>query len=150
MVDIPKTPETSYIIARFQMLINEGLGSHEIRDALREEGLKFSNATASRIYTGIMENNPLDVRFTPGDQIPSIEAFNISTTDMPAQYGFLVGVSVEDVETGEIRQGLHMIFQDDLATIDDILARTQETLEEDYYQGTAVVQDVYIINAYSK
>lgn len=149
-MELPKTPETSYIIDRFKNLINEGFGSHDIRDILRNEGLKFSNATASNIYQGIQSQNPLDVRFLSGNVLPDAESFNVSNTDMPAQYGFLLGVSVEDVETGDIRQGIHMIFQDDLDTIDNILERAQQTLEEDYYQGTAIVQYVYIINAYTQ
>lgn len=149
-MEIPKTPETSYIIGRFKELIAEGLGSHDIRDELRLEGLRFSNATASKIYQGIIQQNPLDVRFLPGNEIPSPEAFNISNTTMPTRYGFLVGITTEDMDTGEYKQGLHMIFQEDLDTIDNILERAQQTLEESYYQGSAIVVRIDIINAYSQ
>ncbi len=149
-MDIPKTPQTSYIIGRFKELIAEGMGSHKIRDILRDEGQKFSNATASHIYQGILSENPLDIRFLPGNEIPSPEAFNISNTSMPATYGFLVGITYEDVDTGDYKQGLHMIFQDNIDTVDNILENAQQTLEESYYQGSAVIVRMDIINAYTQ
>lgn len=149
-MEIPKTPQVSYIIQRFKDFMNEGLTSTEIRSELRNEGLKFSNSLASQIYRGIKEANPTDIRFQPGNELINPDTFNISSLDMPGQYGFLVAVTVTDTVTGDSRQGLHMIFQDDLDTLDNILERAATTLEEDYYQGSATVETVTIVNAYSQ
>lgn len=147
-MEIPKTPQVTYIIGRFRELMAEGLSSTEIRATLRDEGLKFGNNLASQIYKGINEANPTDIRFQPGNELINPDTFNTSTLEMPAQYGFLVAVTVTDTVTGESKQGLHMIFQDDLDTLDNILERASITLEEDYYQGSATVEKIDIVNAY--
>lgn len=149
-MEIPPTPQVSYIIGRFKELINEGLTSTEIRSTLRDEGLKFSNSMASQIYRGILDANPTDIRFQPGNELINPDTFNISSLDMPAQYGFMVAVTVTDTVTGESRQGLHMIFQDDIDTLDNILERAAQSLEEDYYQGSATVERIDIVNAYTQ
>lgn len=149
-MDIPPTPQASYLIGRFRELMDEGFTSTEIRSTLRDEGLKFSNSMASQIFRGIRDANPTDIRFQPGSELVNPDTFNITKFDMPAQYGFMVAVTITDTVTGESRQGLHMIFQDDLDTLDNILERAAQTLEEDYYQGNATVERIDIVNAYSQ
>lgn len=149
-MEIPPNPQTSYLIGRFRDLIGEGYNSTQIRSALRDEGLRFSNSLASQIYRGILDANPTDIRFQPGNEMVNPDTFNISSLDMPAQYGFMVAVTVTDTVTGESKQGLHMIFQDDLDTLDNILERAAQTLEEDYYAGSATVERIDIVNAYTQ